>query len=893
MSSLSNTFGTLGSLSANQEQYSVYHLNKLERDGIIDLSALPVAIKVLLENLLRHEDGKIVGKNHINALANWRSDSSSSQEIPFMPSRVLLQDFTGIPAIVDLAAMRTAISSMGGDPSLINPQIPVDLVIDHSVQVDYFGSHSAFSKNIEREYERNRERYIFMRWAQKAFRNFRVVPPDTGIVHQINLEYLANVVNIRNNGTSEILFPDTVVGTDSHTTMINGLSVLGWGVGGIEAEAVLLGQPYYMLIPKVLGVKLSGRLPEGATSTDLVLTITNILRTKGVVGSFVEFFGPGLSGLTLPDRATISNMAPEYGATVGFFPVDQATLNYLRLTGRKPSHIDLVERYAKVQGLFRDELTKDPIYSETINIDISQTVPSLAGPKRPQDIVALPSVKQSFQEAFALDQQTSKEISSKQEPSSLENGIIAIAAITSCTNTSNPSVMIGAGLLAKNAVQKGLNAKPWVKTSLAPGSRVVSQYLDKAGLVPYLEKTGFYSVGYGCTTCIGNSGPLPDHTAQEITNNDLIAVAVLSGNRNFEGRIHPQVKANYLASPMLVVAYAIAGTINIDLTSDPIGTANSGEPVYLKDIWPSQNDIQKTMDHCLNAEMFQEGYKEITSGDTKWQSLPTPEGELYQWDSESTYVQKVPFFDNMTKLPDPVNDIIDARVLVMLGDSITTDHISPAGSISAKGPAGLFLKSLGLDDKEFNTYGSRRGNHEVMVRGTFGNIHLRNLLLDDIEGDWTVYLPEQETMRIYDASLKYQVNQIPLVILAGKEYGAGSSRDWAAKGPYLLGVKAVIAESYERIHRSNLIGMGILPLQFEQSSSAKTLGLDGTEFYSILNLTKGLTPRQSIQVSITKADGTSVSFNTLLRIDTPVEVEYYNNGGVLHTVLRALLKKSE
>ena len=893
MSILTNTFGTLQSLSTNHKQHSIYSLSKLDQDGVINLSSLPFAIKVLLENLLRHEDGKIVSANHINALANWTSDSSRSQEVPFMPARVLLQDFTGIPAIVDLAAMRSAISVMGGDPALINPQIPVDLVIDHSVQVDHFGSSSAFSKNVDREYERNRERYIFMRWAQKAFRNFRVVPPDTGIVHQINLEYLADVVSMKTNGSSNVLFPDTVVGTDSHTTMINGLSVLGWGVGGIEAEAVLLGQPYYMLMPKVLGVKLSGRLPEGATSTDLVLTITNILRTKGVVGSFVEFFGPGLSNLALPDRATISNMAPEYGATVGFFPIDNATLNYLRLTGRKTEHIDLVEHYAKAQGLFRDESTEDAIYSETIEIDISAIVPSLAGPKRPQDKVSLPEVKQSFQSAFNLEEQTSKQVVPNGHTSTLENGIIAIAAITSCTNTSNPSVMIGAALLARNAVQQGLSAKPWVKTSLAPGSRVVGQYLEKAGLIPFLEKAGFYSVGYGCTTCIGNSGPLPDQTAQEITDNDLVAVAVLSGNRNFEGRIHPQVKANYLASPMLVVAYALAGSINIDLTSDPIGTSDSGNPVYLKDIWPSQSEIQITMDQCFNADMFQKGYKDITKGDSKWQSLPTPDGELYQWDDSSTYVQKVPFFENMTKVPSPVNDIVNARVLVMLGDSITTDHISPAGSISSKGPAGLFLNSLGLDDKEFNTYGSRRGNHEVMVRGTFGNIRLKNLLLEDIEGDWTIYHPEQETMRIYDASLKYQASNTPLVILAGKEYGAGSSRDWAAKGPYLLGVKAVIAESYERIHRSNLIGMGILPLQFEQSTSAETLQLDGSEYYSFLNLSEGLAPRQSIEVSATKADGSVVKFNTVLRIDTPVEVEYYSNGGVLHTVLRALLKTSE
>ena len=893
MSILANTFGTLQALSPNHKHHSIYSLNKLEQDGVIRLSSLPFAIKVLLENLLRHEDGKIVSANHINALANWTSESSRSQEVPFMPARVLLQDFTGIPAIVDLAAMRSAISVMGGDPSLINPQIPVDLVIDHSVQVDHFGSSSAFSKNVDREYERNRERYIFMRWAQKAFRNFRVVPPDTGIVHQINLEYLADVVSVKAQGDIDVLFPDTVVGTDSHTTMINGLSVLGWGVGGIEAEAVLLGQPYYMLMPRVLGVKLSGRLPEGATSTDLVLTITNILRTKGVVGSFVEFFGPGLSNLALPDRATISNMAPEYGATVGFFPIDNATLNYLRLTGRKAEHIDLVESYAKAQGLFRDESAKDAIYSETIEIDISEIVPSLAGPKRPQDKVSLPEVKHSFQSAFDLEEQTSNQVVSNGHTSTLENGIIAIAAITSCTNTSNPSVMIGAGLLAKNAVQQGLSAKPWVKTSLAPGSRVVGQYLEKAGLVPFLEKAGFYSVGYGCTTCIGNSGPLPDQTAQEITNNDLVAVAVLSGNRNFEGRIHPQVKANYLASPMLVVAYALAGSINVDLTSEPIGMSDSGNPVYLKDIWPSQSDIQLTMDQCFNADMFQKGYKDITEGDAKWQSLPTPDGQLYQWDDNSTYVQKVPFFENMTEIPSPVNDIVNARVLVMLGDSITTDHISPAGSILSEGPAGLFLKSLNLSDKEFNTYGSRRGNHEVMVRGTFGNIRLKNLLLEGIEGDWTVYHPEQETMRIYDASLQYQANDIPLIILAGKEYGAGSSRDWAAKGPYLLGVKAVIAESYERIHRSNLIGMGILPLQFEQSTSAETLQLDGSEYYSIVNLSKELAPRQLIEVSATRPDGSVVKFKTVLRIDTPVEVEYYSNGGVLHTVLRALLKTSK
>jgi len=805
-----------------------------------------------------------------------------------MPERVLLQDFTGIPAIVDLVAMRSAMARMGGDPGKVNPLVPVDLVIDHSVQIDYFGSSEAFQMNKTREYERNKERYELLQWAQQAFQNVRVVPPGTGIVHQVNLEYLSSVVAHR----SGVVFPDTLVGADSHTTMVNGLSVLGWGVGGIEAEAVMLGQPYYMQLPEVVGVRLSGSLPEGTTATDLVLTVTEQLRSKGVVEKFVEYFGPGLSNLALPDKATIANMCPEYGATVGFFPIDDDTISYLRNTGRD---YQLVETYAKTQGLFRGPDSPDPDFSDIVELNMNEVEPSLAGPRRPQDRVPLGQVKQSFQlslaDLFKKEEQASVPISVQGQEAILGHGTVAIAAITSCTNTSNPSVMIGAGLMAKRAAERGVFSKPWVKTSMAPGSQVVTDYLEAAGLTPYLEQLGFHIVGYGCTTCIGNSGPLPEPVANAVTENDLIVAAVLSGNRNFEARVHPQVKANYLASPMLVVAYALAGRMDIDLTSDPITTDKNGVDVYLHDIWPSQEEISNVVSSSLDSERFASRYENVFSGDAEWGNLPVPEGNEYTWSETSTYVREVPFFMDLPSEPKPVKDIVGARALAILGDSVTTDHISPAGNISPQSPAGQYLISEGVEPRDFNQFGARRGSHEVMVRGTFGNSRLRNALIPEKEGDWTIHLPSGEEMRIYDAAMRYQNEDTPLVVFAGKEYGSGSSRDWAAKGPNLLGVKAAIVESYERIHRSNLIGMGILPLQFKSGENLGTFGLSGNETFNVSGIANGLKPLQDVEISATDSNGRKVSFNVTLRIDTNIEVEYYRQGGVLQTVLRRMLSE--
>jgi aconitate hydratase len=870
-----------------------YHsLELLEKIDLVKLDRIPFSIRILIENILRNVDGHLVTDEDVGTSALWTPQSPPDRAIPFMPSRVLTQDFTGVPAVVDLAAMRSAMVRMGGDPERINPVIPVDLVIDHSVQVDYFGNSSAFTRNVELEFKRNKERYSLLRWGQKAFDNFQVVPPGTGIVHQVNLEYLASVITVRNG----IGFPDTLVGTDSHTTMINGLGVLGWGVGGIEAEAVLLGQPYFMLMPEVVGLKLTGALQEGVTATDLVLMITQMLRHKGVVGKFVEFYGPGLSKLATADRATIANMAPEYGATVGFSPIDQETLNYLLATGRDPSHVDIVERYAKAQGLFRTDHTPDPDYTDRVELDMSTVEPSLAGPRRPQDRVTLETIKDSFWTAFNdqanLSDQKAK-LDVKGEAITLEHGSVVIAAITSCTNTSNPSVMIGAGLLARNAVERGLRTKPWVKPSMAPGSRVVTQYLDGSGLTPYLEALDFYTVGYGCTTCIGNSGPLLPSVSAIVNDHDLIVAAVLSGNRNFEGRIHSQVKANYLASPMLVVAYALAGRVDIDLTKDPIGHDTNGQPVYLQELWPSQEQIHKTVTAALKPEMFKEQYSNVFEGDEQWKSLPLPEGAMYEWDPESTYIQEPPFFQNLPLDPPSLQDIRGARVLALLGNSVTTDHISPAGAISSKSPAGQYLIDQNVQPSDFNAFGARRGNHQVMVRGTFGNVRLRNQLAPDTEGDWTTHFPSGEKMCIYDASVLYHQEGVPLLVIGGKEYGTGSSRDWAAKGSHLLGVQAVLAESFERIHRGNLVGMGILPLQFKPGENALALGLTGKEIYDIVGVTNNLKPRQELTIRVITNSDHGRSFQAIARIDTTVEVDYYRNGGVLQTVLRRMIRETK
>ncbi len=879
--------------------FSYYRLDKLRR--IADIDRLPFSIKVLLEAVLRTTDGYEVMPEDVERLARWSPQMSDPFEIPFKPGRVILQDFTGVPAVVDLAAMRSAMARLGGNADRINPIVPVDLVIDHSVQVDQFGSAFALFYNAEREFERNRERYEFLKWGQTAFENFRVVPPATGIVHQVNLEYLGQVVMSKPEGDDRVAFPDTLVGTDSHTTMINGLGVLGWGVGGIEAEAVMLGQPIYMLTPEVVGVRLTGGLPEGATATDLVLRITEMLRKKGVVGKFVEYFGPGLSNMTLADRATIANMCPEYGATVGFFPVDDETLNYLRNTGRPAELVDLVERYTKEQGLFRSDATPDPLFSDVVELDLSTVEPSLAGPKLPQDRISLKNMQSTFRQqlvapvgprGFGLSESDlgrTAEVSNG-DTAQIGHGAVVIAAITSCTNTSNPSVMLGAGLLAKKAVEAGLTVPHYVKTSLAPGSRVVEGYLKQSGLLPYLEQLGFHIVGFGCTTCIGNSGPLPDEVSQAIQEGDLVVSSVLSGNRNFEGRVHPESRSNFLASPPLVVAYALAGRADIDMYNEPLGTGRDGEPVYLRQIWPSNAEIKRVLAQSLTPEMFAEQYGNVFSGNEMWNRISRSGGAQYQWDSSSTYIQEPPFFIGLSREVQPITNVSGARVLVKVGDSITTDHISPAGSISRTSPAAQYLINNGVEPRDFNSYGSRRGNDRVMTRGTFANIRLRNQMAPGTEGGMTTYLPTDEVMTIFDASLKYKESNTPLVVLAGREYGTGSSRDWAAKGPLLLGVRLVIAESFERIHRSNLVGMGILPLQFKPGQNPQTLGLDGTEVYATVNLSDDLKPLQDVTVRAESADGRVITFETTCRIDTPVEIDYYRNGGILHTVLRNFLK---
>ncbi|MFL5759169.1 MAG: aconitate hydratase [Thermomicrobiales bacterium] len=908
-----------------------YRLATLAEAGVAQLDRLPVTVKILLENLLRHAGSEFVDPEDVQTLGNWQpaaADAEDDVELPFMPGRVVLQDFTGVPSVVDLAAMRSAVARMGGDVTRINPLVPVDLVIDHSVQVDRFGTMLAFNRNVELEYERNKERYALLRWAQQSFQNFRVVPPGTGIVHQVNLEYLASVVATRQVGMETVAFPDTLVGADSHTTMINGVGVLGWGVGGIEAEAVMLGQPLYQLMPEVIGVRLTGTLRPGATATDLVLYVTELLRDYGVVGRFVEFCGAGLSNLRVADRATISNMAPEYGATASLFPVDDETLSYLQMTGRTEDQVDLVGRYFNEQGMFRTDDTPDPTFNDLLELDLGTIKPSMAGPRRPQDRVEINKLRHTFRstftpafEGFPVDDEQPEEDIGRLEgeggvpnegvvttlPSPkllprvggvaidigdqremLHHGAVVIAAITSCTNTSNPSVMIGAGLLAKNAVERGLRVPGYVKTSMAPGSQVVTRYLAKSGLMPYLEALGFHVVGYGCTTCIGNSGPLPAPVADAVDANELIVSAVLSGNRNFEGRIHPQVRASFLASPPLVVAAALAGSVDIHLGRDPLGFDPNGDPVFLRDIWPTSQQISETIEQSIDPAMFTEEYKSVFIGDEKWQELPIPSGNLYEWNEASTYVQEPPFFQDLAPEPEPLSDITGARVLARLGDSVTTDHISPAGSIPKTSPAGQFLIDKGVQPFEFNSYGSRRGNHEVMIRGTFASIRLRNLLTPGKEGNVTRYFPTGEEMNIYEAAQRYQADGTPLIVIGGKEYGTGSSRDWAAKGTLLLGVKAVIAESLERIHRSNLVGMGVLPLQFLSGESAASLGLTGEEVFSISGIATGLIPHAKLKVRAERTDGATVDFEAICRIDSPVEVEYFRNGGILQTVLRRL-----
>jgi len=894
-------FGARDRFETGQGSASLYRLSKLEAQGLTKIAELPFSIRLLLESALRNCDGFAVREQDVHNLAGWRADAPAQVEIPFHPSRVLLQDFTGVPAVVDLAAMRAAMKRLGGDPKKINPLIPVDLVIDHSVQVDFFNSAGALTENVDLEYQRNRERYEFLRWGQNAFNNFRVVPPSVGIVHQVNLEYLAKCVFLRGPANDPVAVPDTLVGTDSHTTMINGLGVLGWGVGGIEAEAVMLGQPLYMLMPEVVGFKMTGQLPPGATATDLVLKVTQILRKEGVVGKFVEFYGPGVSHMKLADRATIGNMAPEYGATMGFFPIDQETLGYLRRTGRTEAEVQLVERYMKEQQLFRTDDGPEPKFTKVITFDISTVEPSMAGPKRPQDLVPLKSMKTSFRKAlsapvaergFALDEAALKrtaQVADNGHSSTIGHGAVVIAAITSCTNTSNPSVMLAAGLLAKKAVEKGLKSKPFVKTSLAPGSRVVTDYFDKAGLTKALDALGFYTVGYGCTTCIGNSGPLPDHVAKAVTDGDLVASAVLSGNRNFEGRINPLVKANYLASPPLVVAYALAGTTDIDLLTEPLGKGSDGKDVFLKDIWPTNEEVQQAIQQSVLPEMFQNRYRDVMTSNAKWNELPTSKGDLYDWDAASTYIQEPPFLVDLAPKPGAIQPLRGARVLAALGDSVTTDHISPAGSIAAKSPAGRYLIEHGVQPVDFNSYGARRGNDRVMTPGTFANIRIRNLLAPGTEGGVTRHLPEGQAMSIYDAAMKYKADKVPLVILAGSEYGTGSSRDWAAKGTMLLGVRAVLAVSFERIHRSNLVGMGVLPLELPKGQPWQSLGLTGEEVFDIPGLDDSLQPGSSIQVTATAPDGTKKQLECHVRIDTPVEIEYYRNGGILQTVLRKLI----
>jgi len=878
------------SLEVGGHVYQYFSLPEAAK-SLGDISRLPTSLKVLLENLLRWEDGRTVRPADFGALAEWLKTRSSEREIEYRPARVLMQDFTGVPAVVDLAAMRDAVAKAGADPQKINPLSPVDLVIDHSVMVDRFGSPQAFNENVAIEMQRNGERYAFLRWGQQAFDNFRVVPPGTGICHQVNLEYLAQVVWTREEDGVTYAYPDTLVGTDSHTTMINGLGVLGWGVGGIEAEAAMLGQPVSMLIPEVVGFRLTGKMMEGVTATDLVLTVTQLLRAQGVVGKFVEFYGPGLDSLPLADRATIANMAPEYGATCGYFPVDGITLDYLRLSGRDPQRIALVEAYCKAQGLWREAGALEPLFSDSLELELDSVRPSLAGPKRPQDRVSLPDIGANFDlllETSGRKQEANQPFPVAGEDFALQHGAVVIAAITSCTNTSNPSVLMAAGLVAKKAIERGLKRQPWVKSSLAPGSKVVTDYLAKAGLTPYLDALGFNLVGYGCTTCIGNSGPLPENIAQTIIDSDLVVSSVLSGNRNFEGRVHPHVKANWLASPPLVVAFALAGTTRIDLSKEPVGYDDNEQAVYLKDIWPSNAEVATAV-AAVDGAMFRQQYADVFSGDAHWRTIPVTLGNTYEWQADSTYVQNPPFFTDIGLPPAPPTDIEGARILALFGDSITTDHISPAGNIKASSPAGLYLQSLGVPPEDFNSYGARRGNHEVMMRGTFANIRIRNEMLGGEEGGNTLYQPGAEKLSIYDAAMRYQAAGVPLVIVAGKEYGTGSSRDWAAKGTNLLGVKAVIAESFERIHRSNLIGMGVLALQFVEDQNRQTLGLTGTEKLSIHGLSAAIKPRQQLIVEAERADGSRLSFLVLCRIDTLNEVEYFKAGGILHYVLRQLI----
>jgi aconitate hydratase len=898
-----NSFGTRTEIRVLDQPVQIYSLPALEKAGFPGVSRLPYSMKILLENLLRREDDAFVKADDIRAVAKWDAAAGLQKEISFMPARVLLQDFTGVPCVVDLAAMRDAVIELGGNADRVNPLQPVELVIDHSVQVDYFGRPDAFALNAELEFSRNRERYAFLRWGQRAFNNFQVVPPDTGIVHQVNIEYLARVVCAQEIDGVRVAYPDTLVGTDSHTTMVNGLGVVGWGVGGIEAEAAMLGQPSSMLIPQVLGFRLTGSMPKGTTATDLVLTITEVLRKHGVVGKFVEFFGEGLGALTIADRATLGNMCPEYGATVAIFPIDHMTLDYLRLTGRDQSQVALVEHYAMAQGLFRTPGSPDAIYSEVIDLDLGSIEPSLAGPKRPQDRVSLGKAKTAFQAALPSMQMPAKgsggaaaaarSAVAVAEPAvgALDHGAVVIAAITSCTNTSNPSVMIGAGLVAKKAVERGLTRRPWVKSSLAPGSKVVTEYLDAAGLTPYLDQLGFNLVGYGCTTCIGNSGPLPEEIAAAVREKNLVVCSVLSGNRNFEGRIQQDVRANYLASPPLVVAYALAGWITTDITTEPLGHDPSGRPVYLRDIWPTEHELQETM-LKVNADMFRRSYSDVFRGDARWRSLQVPEGSRFAWDVDSTYVRKPTFLEGMTMEPAPLQDITGARVLAVLGDSVTTDHISPAGAIKPDSPAGKYLIEKGVKPSDFNSYGARRGNHEVMMRGTFANVRLRNLMAPGTEGGWTRYQPTGELMTIYDASVAYQRARVPLLVFAGKEYGSGSSRDWAAKGTLLLGVKAVIAESFERIHRSNLVNMGVLPLQFKLGDNVAALKIAGTESFRLTGVADGLKPRGDVLVVATEADGSTREFTVTVRIDTPEEFLAFKHGGILPYVVRQIVGKT-
>jgi aconitate hydratase len=896
-SSSLDSFQCRTTLTVDDKEYTYYSLEAAEKNGLPGISRLPFSMKVLLENLLRYEDGRSVTKEDVISIADWLTlRGKAEKEIAYRPARVLMQDFTGVPAVVDLAAMRDAMVTLGGDPAKINPLVPVDLVIDHSVIVNFFGTDNALKKNVDEEYKQNQERYRFLKWGQSAFDNFRVVPPGTGICHQVNLEYLAQTVWTRkeelNGKTVTVAYPDTLVGTDSHTTMVNGLGVLGWGVGGIEAEAAMLGQPISMLIPEVIGFKLDGKLKEGITATDLVLTVTQMLRKKGVVGKFVEFFGPGLEHLSLADRATIANMAPEYGATCGFFPVDRETIDYLEETGRKESRVELVEAYSKAQGMWRNKNTLDPVFTDTLELDLNTVLPSIAGPKRPQDRVLLSDAKTGFISAlegeFKKPGEAAKRVDVEGANFTVGHGDVVIAAITSCTNTSNPSVLIGAGLLARNAVKKGLKSKPWVKTSLAPGSQVVAEYLDKSGLQEDLDKLGFNLVGFGCTTCIGNSGPLPEAISAAINSADLVAAAVLSGNRNFEGRVNPDVKANYLASPPLVVAYALAGSLQVDLDTEPLGEDKDGKPVYLKDIWPSNKEIAQYIRENVTKKMFKEKYSDVFKGDAHWQKIAIPTGQTYAWEDGSTYVQNPPYFVGISSTPDPVTDIVDARILGLFLDSITTDHISPAGSIKASSPAGVYLVEHQVRPVDFNQYGTRRGNHEVMMRGTFANIRIKNQMVPGVEGGVTLHQPDGAQLPIYDAAMQYKAEGVPLVVFAGKEYGTGSSRDWAAKGTKLLGIRAVIAQSFERIHRSNLVGMGIVPLVFEEGTSWQTLGLKGDELITLRGLEGDLKPRQKMTLNIAYADGRVTQVELICRIDTLDELDYFRSGGILPYVLRHL-----